>query len=587
MLQARGNRKAECPLLQATPPEPPGTAKSPRSEVAVSAFFRILVCGRRMTAAMTLIVLLHAAAAFTAPDGGAVKVSASATRRAPAPLAVLPVPSVLVPVAGLAVLTSVVVVHEAGHFFAARIQGIRVSEFAIGFGPVLWKAPASEDGPEYALRALPIGGFVSFPRATNRTKLEQMGLLKKGETFDAEVPNTPDLLENRPAPEQAIVMCAGVAANIVLAWACLFTSAVSLGIPVVEPMPIVITRVLPSSAAASAGFREGDLLLRVADKQLDSMSQTAPLDATLTAIKGAVATHKPFPTVVLRGNQRVTITVPSLPPEGPSSIGVEVTQKANKALARVRLAPSEAASGAGKAVAREARTILITLKGALGSLISPAGPGGTSGEAKLQGPIGIARMGNELAATDALQLLEFGALLSINLAVFNALPLPGLDGWQVSLLALEAFLRRPLPEAAKEAVNALAGLLFVFAFSRVVVGDLQAASGGALGAASNAVGNALRDLGPSILIGVAAAQTVRMVRDGDESSKQAVGRIARGAGRKTGTRESRERRGKPLKRPAANVGRARRQPARGARKPPARGRGRAKPETKAKRWWQR
>jgi len=75
-------------------------------------------------------------------------------------------------------------------------------------------------------------------------------------------------------------------------------------------------------------------------------------------------------------------------------------------------------------------------------------------------------MGGELAATDALRLLEFGALLSLNVAVLNSLPLTGLDGWQLSLLAIEAAIRRPLPESFKETFNALAGVLFLVAFSR-------------------------------------------------------------------------------------------------------------------------
>ena len=69
-----------------------------------------------------------------------------------------------------------------------------------------------------------------------------MGLLEKGERFDAEVKDTPDLLENRPAREQAVVIAAGVVANVLLAWSCLFTAGVSLGVPVVESAPVVVSR---------------------------------------------------------------------------------------------------------------------------------------------------------------------------------------------------------------------------------------------------------------------------------------------------------------------------------------------------------
>ena len=92
------------------------------------------------------------------------------------------------------------------------------------------------------------------------------------------------------------------------------------------------------------------------------------------------------------------------------------------------------------AVAEDGRSILSGVTRALGSLLpgggaggAGAGAGGAGGGAVLQGPLGIARMGGELASTDALRLLEFGAILSLNLAVFNSLPLPGLDGYQVCL----------------------------------------------------------------------------------------------------------------------------------------------------------
>ena len=192
-------------------------------------------------------------------------------RRAP-PVTLLAVPPILGPLAGIGVLTTVVVVHEAGHFLAARSQGIRVAEFSIGFGPRLFEIPPkTPESPGYALRALPLGGFVSFPRATNRTRLEEMGLLEKGEVLKEEIADAPDLLENANWRQQAVVICAGVAANIMLAWALLFTSGVSLGVPVFEPQPVVVRRVLPSSPAEAAGFRAGDTLLRVRGVQIEAV----------------------------------------------------------------------------------------------------------------------------------------------------------------------------------------------------------------------------------------------------------------------------------------------------------------------------
>ena len=295
------------------------------------------------------------------------------TRRPPVllrsrPPTAVALPSSIAPFAGLATLTSVVVIHELGHFTAARLQGIRVAEFSIGFGPPLLQRPANQSlaGISYALRALPIGGYVSFPRLINRTQLEERGLLQPGEALGDgidDVEDGPDLLENRPLREQALVVGAGVVANIVLSWALLVAAASTLGVPMAVNSPVVVSRVLPTSAAEAAGFRAGDRLVAVGDVQLDfpgtplaaakpaaakpaaakpaaarpaaarpakptpaprapaaATPAAAPpatgstsLDATIGAIRSAVGRGASFESVVERRGERVTLSVPPLP----------------------------------------------------------------------------------------------------------------------------------------------------------------------------------------------------------------------------------------------------------------------------------
>jgi hypothetical protein len=248
------------------------------SPVMASAWSRSLVYMLAVATMLPLSTALTPAALSTRT--GTSTPARTSTRRA-APALATAIPPMLAPIAGIGVLTSVVVIHELGHFLVARAQGIRVTEFSIGFGPPLLRLPSrGPDLPEYVLRALPIGGFVSFPRATNRTALEEAGLLKKGEQFDAFVANTTDLLENRPAREQAAVMVAGVAANVMLAWACLFTAGTTLGVPIVENQPVVVSRVVPASVAEAAGFRAGDVLIRVSGRPVDTSVKQARVDGT-------------------------------------------------------------------------------------------------------------------------------------------------------------------------------------------------------------------------------------------------------------------------------------------------------------------
>ena len=118
------------------------------------------------------------------------------TVRTPPP-AVAAVPTALLSVVGIGVLTSVIVVHEAGHFLAARAQGIKVSEFSIGSPPsYLSVEAAARRAASVCVACTPAGQVCLLPRATNRTRLEELGLLEKGEDLPEEVPDTPDLLEN-------------------------------------------------------------------------------------------------------------------------------------------------------------------------------------------------------------------------------------------------------------------------------------------------------------------------------------------------------------------------------------------------------
>ena len=100
----------------------------------------------------------------------------------------------------LLILALLVVVHEAGHFFAAVSQGIRVTSFNVGFGPALLQK--QRNGVLYALRLIPLGGFVAFPEDEPDNGID---------------PRDPDLLKNRPLSQRALVIAAGVIANVILA----------------------------------------------------------------------------------------------------------------------------------------------------------------------------------------------------------------------------------------------------------------------------------------------------------------------------------------------------------------------------------
>jgi RIP metalloprotease RseP len=120
--------------------------------------------------------------------------------------------------ASIAVLAILIIVHELGHFLAARWQNIHVNRFSIGFGPILWKYQGPET--EYAIRGFPLGGFVGFPDDDPDSNIP---------------PNDPNLLRNRPIFDRAIVISAGVIANLIFAYLLLVFQIGLLGVQELAP----------------------------------------------------------------------------------------------------------------------------------------------------------------------------------------------------------------------------------------------------------------------------------------------------------------------------------------------------------------
>ena len=205
-------------------------------------------------------------------------------------------------VQALAVLAAIVAVHEAGHFSCARYFGVRVSQFSIGFGPPL-VTRTGEDGVEYSLRAIPLGGYVAFPDDDPEADTD---------------PDDPDLLKNRPLLQRAAVISAGVAANLVAAAAVLLTQASTVGVAELDLLPgVAVPRVLAGSPAEAAGVRPGDLIAGI---------NGVPIPASPGAVAGAVAVIQrsggvPLTLDLVRGDATVrALTAPTLV-DGPVTAG--------------------------------------------------------------------------------------------------------------------------------------------------------------------------------------------------------------------------------------------------------------------------
>ncbi len=312
-------------------------------------------------------------------------------------------------------LALLIFVHELGHFMAARLQGIYANRFSIGFGPILWKYQGKQT--EYALRALPLGGFVGFP----------------DDDPDSDIPpNDPNLLRNRPVIDRAIVISAGVIANFLFAYFVLVSQVGLVGVPTPSEPGV---RVMPvaESPAAQAGLQKDDVVLRI--NQVDLPAESESLNRFRQEIEQN--TGKPVTLEVQRGTTQKTISVTPIDPSGQNvgRIGVGLASNGTAYYKR----PSSIANAFGEASRRFEIITVQTVQG-FGQLVTKFSQTAN----QVAGPVAIVSEGAKMAKADPTNLFTFAALISINLAVINILPLPALDGGQLLFLLFEAIFRRPV-----------------------------------------------------------------------------------------------------------------------------------------------
>ncbi|MBR8831904.1 MAG: Metalloprotease MmpA [Chroococcopsis gigantea SAG 12.99] len=327
--------------------------------------------------------------------------------------------------AAIAVLAILIVVHELGHFFAARWQNIHVNRFSIGFGPSLLKYQGKET--EYALRAIPLGGYVGFP---------------DDDPESSNIPlDDPNLLKNRPVWDRAIVISAGVIANLIFAYFLLVTQAGTIGYPQIKYEPgVLVPQVLDeNSIAAKAGVKSGDIVLSVGD-QLLGASPDALLKLRETIQNSA---EKPLGLTLKRGEETLSVQVTPQLAEGKGKIGVMLSPNGIQDRRKADNIVKAFAMG----TAEFQRVIELTVKG-FWQLISNF----QENAQQVAGPVKIVEFGAAIAEKDAGNLFQFAALISINLAIINILPLPALDGGQLVFLLIEGLFGKPLPNKLQEGI---------------------------------------------------------------------------------------------------------------------------------------
>ena len=322
--------------------------------------------------------------------------------------------------AAIAVLALLIIVHELGHFAAARFQGIRVNRFSIGFGPSIVKYRGIET--EYALRAFLLGGYVGFPDDDLNSEISL---------------DDPNLLRNRPVFDRAIVISAGVIANLVFAYFLLVAQVATVGIQDIQP-GLAIPTIEPASAAMEAGMKSGDIILKVDNTPLDDFPEAA--DFFIEKIQNSP--NQPLHFTIERDDETLSVTVtPKSNNQGQGKIGVGLIPNIHLKKSRGLLDLFTYSADAFQ------NLVTLTAKG-FWRLVSNF----QENVKQVAGPVKIIEYGANIAKNNAGNLFQFGALISINLAIINILPLPALDGGQLTFLMLEVLRGKPLPNKLQEGI---------------------------------------------------------------------------------------------------------------------------------------
>ncbi|MFH1031610.1 MAG: RIP metalloprotease RseP [Chloroflexota bacterium] len=328
----------------------------------------------------------------------------------------------------LIVIAVLILAHEFGHFITAKASGIIVEEFGLGFPPKLFSIKRGET--VYSINAIPLGGF---------TKMA-------GEE-DATVPRS---LASKGKATRVLVLAAGSIMNFLLP---LLLFAIAFMVPHnVVIGKVVVEAVSQNSPAAVAGIEPGDIILSVNGNPLGS---SADLRRYVRLNLGNEIT------LVIQHPDSTKETVKMIPrwkpPAGQGAVGI-----GSNTTDAITTSQSEPFWRAIPMSVVSCVETFVLFKNEIISMIIGSTP------LTISGPVGIAQLTGEVARTGISPLLEFAAFLSINLAIVNLLPIPGLDGGRIVFVFLEWVLRGRRISAKTEGTIHLIGYALLIALILLV-----------------------------------------------------------------------------------------------------------------------
>ncbi|HZR62366.1 MAG TPA: RIP metalloprotease RseP [Xanthobacteraceae bacterium] len=330
------------------------------------------------------------------------------------------------------VLSIVVFFHELGHFLVARLCGVRILAFSIGFGPEI-AGFYDRHGTRWKIAVIPLGGYVKFfgdesaASTPDKARISSMDEAERAESFIFQ-----------PVIKRAAIVAAGPIANFLLAIVIFSGIFMLFGMQTMSPR---VDEVQPDSPAAAAGFQPGDMVLSIGGEKIDSFSD---MQRIVSDSAGDSLNIK-----VERNGKEVDLkATPELREEkdifgNVHRIGL-LGIKRSPAPGDVKFQPVSPP----RAVllgAQETWFVVDKTLNYIGKVII-----GRESANQLGGPIRIAQMSGQVASVSWVALIHMAAVLSVSIGLLNLFPIPLLDGGHLLFYAIEALRGRPLSERAQE-----------------------------------------------------------------------------------------------------------------------------------------
>ena len=332
----------------------------------------------------------------------------------------------------LVMLSILVVLHEYGHFILARLNGVRVNDFAVGFGPTLLKWTSPRSGTNYRINLFPLGGYCAMYGEDGRTnEAEQQ------RQFRADASRSSDNFQSKTTWQRLSIVAAGPIANFIVAFVVLVFVAVVFGAST-EHASTIIGPLDKSSPGARAGLHIGDRVVSIDGVPMKSGDQMVKV------IHGSSGT--PLHLVIARHGQTLNYTVT---PEQSIQVGKKVR------IIGFRTQPTYVHVGVIQAVADGTRSFvdLVTINVlGLGSLVVHP----QTAAAQVSGPVGIGSTAIQAQELGWAPYLQLAAAISVALGIFNFLPIPALDGGRGVFIIAEILRGRPV-DPEKEALVHVTG----------------------------------------------------------------------------------------------------------------------------------